>query len=178
MPLRQHHFVADRDNNCIGENLIGDADMHVRIVEPAQGIEAYAGFGLFDVDFWAIVFPEDLGYRYVVLFGRKSELLAIGFFVGFIVKKPVQERRMGRIDTDFVQLQPVAVDEALECEREFIWCFETIKRRKGRGVAGAHIGEDDTVAFDARIRRVLDLFVKITVRRFRRLFQAFASVVK
>ena len=63
--------------------------MYVGVVQAAQRIEAYAGFGLFDLDLWAIVFAQDLCDGHVVFFSRKTELLTVAFIVCFVVEKPM-----------------------------------------------------------------------------------------
>ena len=82
------------------------------------------------------------------------------------------------IDTYFIELQPVAVDEALEGESEFVRRFETVERGQGWWVSLTHIGKNNSVTLDARISRMFDLIVKIATRRFGRLFETFARVVE
>ena len=67
------------------------------------------------------------------------------------------------IDTYFIELQPVAVDEAFEGEGEFVRRFETVECGQRWWVSSAHIGENNSVALDARISRMFDLFVKIVM---------------
>lgn len=85
---------------------------------------------------------------------------------------------MGGVDANLVQLQPVAIDEALEGKREFVRRFETIQGGQWRRIAGAHIGKDDAVALDARIGGVVDFGMKIAALRLGRLFQAFTRLIE
>ena len=50
---------------------------------------------------------------------------------------------MRGINTYFIELQPVAVDEALEGEGEFVRRFETVERGQGWWVSRAHIGKNN-----------------------------------
>ena len=128
MPLRQHHFVAYWNNNCVRKNLICNPNMDVVVIQASQRIQAYTRFSAFNLNLGAIVFAQNFCDGHIVFFGRKAKLLTVGPFFGFVLEETMQKRSMRGINTYFIKLQPIAVDIAFEGERKFARRFKTVER--------------------------------------------------
>ena len=143
------------------EELVGDAHMRARFVDLAQRDQAQAIFGMLDIDDRAIVFAHDLGHRQVASRGRGAELLAVRAGRILILEKPMQIRRVRRIDADFECLQPVAAPVALEREGVTIRRDERIDLRECRRLAFAEIGPEYAGFLDHGIGALPDALAQL-----------------
>jgi hypothetical protein len=84
---------------------------------------------------------------------------------------------MKRCKKETWPLEPVAVPAALEREGVFLGRDEAVIVGEGRGLAGAEVGEDDSVAFLARVVRDFDLVEELAVLRLGGLVDAAAGGV-
>ena len=97
-----------------------------------------------------------------------AELQPIGALLG--AEEAMQERSMGRVQADFVSLQPVAPPHALEREHLRARRHEAIQPGKLRWIALAQEGPHDAIAFRHRVLNVTNAAVERGPRRFRRGF--------
>ena len=79
---------------------------------------------------------------------------------------------MGRVDTDFQRLQPVAFPQTLEGKRLVFRGLEAVVLGQGRRTAVTKEGENDAVACLARIGLVPEHLVEMTAGGLSGLFQA------
>ena len=98
------------------ERHVGDADMHLAVVELPQRRDPQAVFGRLHLDARPAELAQDAGHRHVGAHRRAAELLAVGVPGVLVLEETMQVGGMRRVDPDLQRLQPVALDHALEGE--------------------------------------------------------------
>ncbi len=101
MPLGDGHFIGHRNGDCLGEDLIGDADMHCLSIQVPQRHDAQAVIGRFHINLGARKIAQDAGHRDIGIPNVIAELLAIGIGRVVIFQIAMQEGGMCRVDPDF-----------------------------------------------------------------------------
>src|SRR5690606_7943901 len=107
-----------------------------------------------------------------------AELLAVALVRILVLQEAMQEGGVRRVDADLHRLQPVAFPQPLECKDMALGRGEAVERREGRRLAGAHIGEDESVLLNDGIRDSSDVFIHMTAFGLRRLLDALTGTVE
>src|SRR6266566_7591021 len=147
------------------------------LVELAERDQPQAVFGVLDIDDGAVVFAQNLRHRHVAAGGRAAKLLAIGGRRILVLEEAMQERGMRWVDADLERLQPVAAHVALECEGVAIRRDKTVDLRKGRRLAFAEIGPEDSALLNHGVSALRDVLAQRRILRLRRRFKALARDV-
>jgi hypothetical protein len=178
VPLRDRHLAAHRNDEGVGEDQIGDADVRLLAADLAECDEAEPIVGRLDLDARPRKLAHDLRHRHVGVLRGIPEHLAVALVRVFILEEAVQERGVHRIDADLERLQPLAIDHALERECMARRRDEAVEARKRRRPARAEIGKQNAALLHDRIGFLLDAGAQVAVVGFGRRLQAFAADVE
>jgi hypothetical protein len=92
----------------------------------------------------------------------------------FVVKKPMQKRRVSGINPDFKGLKPVTVDPSLKSKGVRIRSNEAIEARKFWRRSRPQISEQNPATLNHRIGLLPDIATQIAILRLRRCLQTLA----
>ena len=177
VPLRDRHLRVHRDHEGLREQDVGDADVGVRVADPAQRLQPHAIVGALDANFRPVVLSQYFADRHLRIGRRAAELPAVARRGVLVLEEAVQPGGMRRVDADLERLQPVAVPVPLEREGVLVRRDEAVEARKRRRLAGAEIGEEDAASFRHRIRAQPDVLAKAASRGLGGRLQALAADV-
>src|SRR5262249_50291831 len=136
MPLRDGHFAAHRNGEGIWEDQIRHADMSVLCIDLTQRQYAKSKIGGLDVDARSWKLPHNFGHRHRGIDRRIAKQFAVTLIWILVLKKPMQERRVRRINADFERLKPVTVDPSLKAKVCEFGAMKQSKRGNSGGVPG------------------------------------------